>query len=577
MPANETFLILGGGGMIGTQVVRQIARNLAPRRVIVASLYQQEVREAIEQFEREFPAVDFVGFWGDVFLRTEWNNQDRRAHLTRGQLLDSAERRAALYTDLFGNLDEAYRASQLSQLILEHKPDVVVDSINTATAISYQDVYAASIVAKNELEALASRLATGAPPGGAGAPNGPAETARRALELLLISQSVPQLVRHVLIIHRAMAEAGTRLYLKVGTTGTGGMGLNIPYTHSEDKPSAKLMTKTAIAFAHTGLLFLMARTPGGPIVKEVKPGAMVGYADITRRTIREHGQPVHLFESQTESLGDRLVLRRPKTSFQRLGKLQMVVVDTGENGVFTKGEFEAITHQRQMEFITPEEIARHVVLEVKGSNTGFDVIASIDSAVMNPTYRAGYVRHFALEEISRLEHETNSHSVALGQLGPPELGKLLWEAHLLKLRCGTLSAVLEQSPAALAEALFALVQNDAALRQTITSLGLPVLTPDGQSLIRGPTIRIPEAPGSNSAALTPASLERWAAKGWVDLRPSNLERWRQRFAKMQREAQRLRGRGSAAITREAYLGEAISAGAVVGWIFNNEEGAYRIK
>lgn len=29
-----------------------------------------------------------------------------------------------------------------------------------------------------------------------------------------------------------MSESGTRLYLKVGTTGTGGMGLNIPYTHS---------------------------------------------------------------------------------------------------------------------------------------------------------------------------------------------------------------------------------------------------------------------------------------------------------------------------------------------------------
>jgi hypothetical protein len=570
--------------MIGSQVVRQVARNLAPRRVVVASLYQQEVREAIDLFEREFPAVPFVGFWGDVFLRAEWNKQDRRASVTRGHLLESALHRSELYADLFGELEEAYRHSQLAQLILEHKPDVVVDSINTATAISYQDVYTASVVARNEFEALAERLAAGVgqPGNGAGsgavaAPGGPAEGAQRALELLLISQSVPQLVRHVLVIHRAMAEAGTRLYLKVGTTGTGGMGLNIPYTHSEDKPSAQLMTKTAIAFAHTGLLFLMARTPGGPVVKEVKPGAMVGYADITRRTIREHGQPVHLFESQNEPLGERLVLRHPESAFQRLSKLQMVVVDTGENGVFTKGEFEAITHQRQMEFITPEEIARHVVLEVRGSNTGFDVIAAIDSAVMNPTYRAGYVRHFALEEITRLERETNTHSVALGQLGPPELGKLLWEAHLLKLQCGTLSGVLEHSAEALARALFALVQSDANLRQTIVSVGLPVLTPDGQTLIRGPYIRIPEAPGSNSVALTAESRERWAAKGWVDLRPSNLERWRQRFTKMQREAHRLRGRGSAAITREAYLGEEISAGAVVGWIFNNEEGGYRIK
>jgi hypothetical protein len=63
----------------------------------------------------------------------------------------------------------------------------------------------------------------------------------------------------------------------------------------------------------------------------------------------------------------------------------------------------------------------------------------------------------------------------------------------------------------------------------------------------------------------------------VDLRPANLERWQGRFALMQREAEVVRDSGSAAITREAYLGEAIAPGAVVGWVFNNEEGGYRIK
>ncbi len=570
MAIDETFLVLGGGGMVGVQVCREIADKLSPRRIIVASLYQQEVREAIAQLEKEFPTVHFVGFWGDVFVRAEWNTPDRRRHLSRTKILESAERRAALYDDLFGDLDSAYARSQLVQLILEHKPDVVVDSINTATAISYQDVYTASVVAKKQFEALTKQMQNGGN-------DKASEPAQRAIELLLISQSVPQLVRHVLLLHRALTEVGTRLYLKVGTTGTGGMGLNIPYTHSEDKPSANLMTKTAVAFAHTGLMFLMARTPGGPVVKEVKPGAMIGYADITCRTIHERGKAVSVFVSHTEPLNDALVLRQPEDTYDRLGNLQMAVVDTGENGLFTKGEFEAITHLRQMEFITPEEIARQVVLEIKGSNTGYDVIAAIDSAVMNPSYRAGYLRSFALDEVSHLEKETQTHSVALGQLGPPELGKLLWESHLLKLKFGTLSAVLEEPVDVLANECFGLVQDDAGLRQTITSVGLPILTPDGSALIRGPFIRIPEVRGANAVQLTPESIEKWAAKGWVDLRPKNFEKWRGRFTRMQREAMRLRGRGSAAITREAYLSDEISIGAVVGWIFNNEEGGYRIK
>jgi hypothetical protein len=212
---------------------------------------------------------------------------------------------------------------------------------------------------------------------------------------------------------------------------------------------------------------------------------------------------------------------------------------------------------------------------------------------MNPTYRAGYLRHFALDEITRLEERIARRergegktkgttkitpSVSLGQLGPPELGKLLWEAHLLKLRYGTLTGVLEEESAeTISQKLFSLVQSDEVLRRTIVSVGLPILTPDGKSLIRGPVIRIPEIPNVNKVNLTKESVDKWARKGWVDLRPANMKRWQERFKTMLRETHGIRGRGSAAITREAYLTEEISIGAVVGWIFNNEEGGYRIK
>src|SRR3990167_6221664 len=130
MSTDETFLVLGGGGMVGAQVVDQIARNLAPRRIIVASLYQQEVRDVLTRFTREHPAVHFLGFWGDVFLRSEWNSHDRRRRVTRAQLMGAPEHRAALYEDLFGDFEAAYARSQLVQLILEHRPNVIVDSIN---------------------------------------------------------------------------------------------------------------------------------------------------------------------------------------------------------------------------------------------------------------------------------------------------------------------------------------------------------------------------------------------------------------------------------------------------------------
>ena len=36
----------------------------------------------------------------------------------------------------------------------------------------------------------------------------------------LLSQSLPELIRHVLLLNKVMVEGGTRLYLKIGLTST---------------------------------------------------------------------------------------------------------------------------------------------------------------------------------------------------------------------------------------------------------------------------------------------------------------------------------------------------------------------
>ncbi len=566
MKSDRCILVLGGAGLVGSQIVRTIARQMEPDRIIAASLFRGEVREFLHDVRKEFPKIEFVGAWGDVFVRDEFSMERRL------RLIQSRTRRDALYQDLLGSLEEAYNRSALVQLIQQYKPDVIVDSINTATAISYQDVTSLSqkthdilqelrqIVDHEDLQALDAL----------------GKAIEQNISLLLISQSLPQLIRHVQMIHKAMCAAQTRLYLKIGTTGTGGMGLNIPYTHSEDRPSAKLMSKTAVAFAHTGLLFLMARTPGGPLVKEIKPGAMIGYRRVAYKTIKLRGRPQFRYQSQTQSLNGSLVLRGEENQYERLGKLGMAGVDTGENGFFARGEFEAITHLNQMEFVTPEEIAQQAVLEIKGSNTGYDVIAGIDSSIMNPSFRAGVLRQAALDKLARIEEETQSHSVALGQLGPPELSKLLYEAHLLKLNYQTLKDVIQVPASEVSETLYQFILENERLRTQMTSIGLPILAPDGRQLIRGPRLNIPESI-YREVDLTAVNVDEWAQKGWVDLRPSSLQTWQNRFRRMRRTQHLLHTRGTSSVTMLTYLPETIEIGAVVAWLFNNDYEGYRIK
>jgi len=566
---DKTVLILGGAGLVGTQIAYQVARELRPQNIILASLYHKEVRDVAHELRREFHSIKFVEEWGNLFVREEFSTKDRF------ELLDGPSSRDALYEDLFGPLDAAYERAKLVRIVREHHPDIIIDCVNTASGISYQDVYTNSIEARKALDFIDERITDR----DLKQIWDKRKSFERTFETLLVSQAIPQLIRHTQLLYRAMLEAGTRVYVKVGTTGTGGMGLNIPYTHGEEKPSAKLMSKTAVGFAHTGLMFLMARTPGGPIVKEIKPAAMIGYKKVTCQSLknRRDNSAVTVYNPRNQNLNGELELSLPRETFKHLGELEMVGVDTGENGFFARGEFEAVTSINQMEFVTPEEIASNVVLEIKGSNTGVDVIAAIDSSIMVPSYRAGYLRGSAIEAMRRLEAVKNSPSIATGDLGPPKLTKLLYEAHLLKMKYRTLQAVIEADSKEASEVLWRYLQRNHELRNTVISIGVPILPPEGNRLVRGPRINVPEYAGQSKLPITTDSINEWAERGWIDLRPKNIKYWQERFRLMLRSAQSIHRQGSAAITMSAYRSEEICIGEVVGWIFNNEEKGYRIK
>ena len=161
----------------------------------------------------------------------------------RARMMEDPNNVRQLVDEIFGDLTEDVLArSLLVQLLEKHRPDAVVDCINTATAFAYQDVYGST----KQLLALAAA--------------GKADQA--AIERHALTMPMPQLTRHVQILKEGLRRAGTRSYVKIGTSGTGGMGLNIPYTHSEEKPSRTLLTKSAVAGAHTLLLYLLGRTPG---------------------------------------------------------------------------------------------------------------------------------------------------------------------------------------------------------------------------------------------------------------------------------------------------------------------------
>jgi NAD(P)-dependent dehydrogenase (short-subunit alcohol dehydrogenase family) len=537
---NRKILVLGGYGLVGMAVCRELLVR-KPREIQIHSLRIEESEKAAEELKAEAGSTVLSTSAGNIF-----------------GLLENGSKRDRIRAELRRLDEEDLRTFVLYDLLTGSRPDVVIDCVNTATGIAYGNIFRSAEELLRQIE------------------GGSVDT--EAAEQLLDALYMPRLIRHIQVMYRGMIDAGTRAYVKVGTTGTGGMGLNIPYTHSEERPSRVLLSKSALAGAQSMLLFLMARTPGAPTTKEIKPGAVIAWKKLGYGPIVRGGKPLQMVDARPMALGETFSTSDPGAATARDEVYENVYIDTGENGVFSLEEFAAVTSHEQMEFVTPEEIARYLVFEVEGRGSGYDIVNALDAAVLGPTYRAGILRHWALERLNEMEKEHGVHSVAFEMLGPPRNSKLLFEAHLLRLAFPNMDAVRRSTPEQVRDALDRLVREDPEVANRVVSVGVPILLDSGE-VIRGVKVIVPA--DADDEPVTPEKLEEWVRDGWADLRLANCARWIERFQKIHEETSaQPEGDSSSRFLRNRrfwHKVDVIQPGKVVGWILGSEEGGSRIK
>ncbi len=565
----KTALVLGGAGLVGQAICRELITEDVDT-IFVASLTREQSEDCIGGLVRLFPhkKIRFQALYGDIFAPADLKDIPRARrqndHITRSRLVDS------LLSPLN---DEVLAESTLYQWCQEYRPNIIVDCVNSATSIAYSDTFSAAARVRQLLNTDASH-----------------GDLKGATELLCLAMEVPQLIRHIQILWWSMLSAKTQVYLKIGTSGTGGLGITLPYTHSEGKASQLLLAKAAVAGAHSLLLFLLARTPGGPIVKELKPAAYIGWKKIGFGPILHRGQPLLLEDATLDSAQDlaTAAVAAPETITARYLKdaqgnprpLEAPYIDTGENGMWAHQEFALVTDAAQMEFITPEEIAQIAVWEIRGRNTGHDIVASLDNSSLGPTYRAGYMRKHALAQLRQLEEDTGIESIAFEMPGPTA-AKFLYEAYLLKRCFPTIEAIVHADEKTISEHTSALVEQDHELRSRMISVGLPILLADGKQLLRGKIIHIPSA---NQKALAPQPTERdlnqWANEGWIDLRPTNWAHWKTRVQKLLTELAQTDPHDTSSYTSHGHRywetdtqgHHPVQTSKLVSWVFADEHG-----
>ncbi len=560
----KTVMILGGWGLVGRAISFAVLEK-QPTKLVLTSLRADEAREIEEELQDHSTnsGTEIVSEWGDIFVREEYR------YIPRADVHADPEMRKNLIADLFDEFKpDLLQSTAIYNLFTAHNPEIIIDCINTATAVAYQNPYDKIAKVRNAIKDDQIN-----------------EDFVYNVEETILSQEVPQLIRHMQIMIESMKTARTRFYLKIGTSGTGGMGFNIPYTHSEVKPSRLLLGKSSIAGAHTMMLFLLGRTPDSPIIKEIKPSAAIAWKEVGFGKIKRRGRFIPLYDADPNNPNELKGELTPggDGNWKRDGDevLESVYIDAGENGYFSMGEFAVITSEGQMEFVTPEEIADRAIMEIQGGNTGSDIVTALDAAVLGPTYRAALIRQNALNRMLELQERHSTESVGFELLGPPRLTKLLYEGYLIHRICGKLENIHDYSDDVLSRMALDVIEDDECLRKTILSIGTPILLPDGKNYLRGPEISEPNFEGVDSITITPEMIEEWADKAWVDLRAGCFSKWKERVHGLADAMDEIKERDYSSYyyrkRKFSLQGDVLDISRAVSWVFETEDEGYRIK
>ncbi len=213
-------------------------------------------------------------------------------------------------------------------------------------------------------------------------------------------KGLSEIVQFYLSIYKALTKLSGAHYIQIGTTGSGGLGLNIPFTHGEKLEDLPIIYKASFAGITTSMLTLLSRSFGDGIkISELKPGLAVFSDDIINTDYK---------------------------------KCRLVCVDGGESGYYSYQELALLTSF--MGFTTSSHLVQKVVDIINNKAVSdkaishFDIIANLNATIVSPESSDIQSKNSMLDEMRRLN--SNNTIIATGNLGPPLLTRDLILSHL---------------------------------------------------------------------------------------------------------------------------------------------------
>jgi len=537
---NKTILILGAGQIGEACALKAIKNN--PKRIVLHTLTKEEAVVVSKNVRAHLDGrhIDIKISWGNALVTKSlmyFNRNELHIPKNRTKLIKY------YYSYLSENL---IKESSLYCLVKKWKPDYIFDGINTATVIGYQD----------DPYSLPRRILN----------KKGDQNWNDSTENLLVSNIVPSLIRFTQALKKSLLDFKVKCYVKISTTGLGGMGDNLFYTHGDVNElgmSSGILGKVAAAGVIHQLFWSLSHTPGIN-VKVVVPSALVGWQGVNFGQFRSHGKSIPFVDSSAKTKLTEGEIFLPGKCIPVSSFMEMPYVDSGENCAYSLGEMTAITALGQMECVTREEIAQ-ACIEMAIGSTRHDLLTAMDMVALGPSHLGGIHRRVVLDKLAKLEIEKSTPSIATNNLGPT-VSKHLFELYLM-LTCSQKSlSVFVKSPSdVLLKKITKFLEDNQQIRAQIVSLGLPILFDDNQVTI-GEYFYVPNLQEEN--VVSPEKVDLWASSGWVDLREKNIKYWQSIIKDILTESKKTKTGGLITTDRNWLDLESVDIGEILGYVYS---------
>lgn len=206
-----------------------------------------------------------------------------------------------------------------------------------------------------------------------------------------ISLGYEELINFYLTLYKSLANLSASVhYIQIGTTGSGGLGINIPFTHGDKIESLPIINKAAFAGISTSMLLLLSRSFNKPItISEIKPGLAIFDSKINQQ----------VFDSSN-----------------------LILLNGGESGSYTYNELALLTSY--MGFTTSEYIIKKVISVINGEQidktiSSFDIIYNLNKTIIKSDQEDDRLKNNLLSSMQKAQGQ--KFIIATGNLGPPSI------------------------------------------------------------------------------------------------------------------------------------------------------------